>query len=275
MNIKPECMVCLMNQGLKVSRLLNLDDQQSKKVLDAITKIFSEHDLDITPPRIAEVIYRSIGEITGSNDPVAFSKTEAAKLALSIDKTLIKTVDDAIKFAVIGNVIDFGAPEQFDLNEMIKTHFHKPFTVNDSEAFKQELIQAKELVVIGDNVGEHIFDKWLIEKIKEHYGIEVYYFVRGAPIINDVTISDAEIFRECATVIDTRVKTPGYDLAQANRRSLEIFKRADIVISKGMGNFESLFGETKRTVYYLFMVKCDVVAQQIGEAIKSMIFKRV
>jgi uncharacterized protein with ATP-grasp and redox domains len=264
-----------MNQGLKVSRLLKLDDEQSKEVLDATAEILLSHDLDVTPPQIAEVIYRKIGEITGMSDPVALAKKQATKLALSVDKELIQSIDDAIKVSVIGNVIDFGAQKQFDLTEMITNHFHNPFAVNDVEIFKQELAQSKEMVVIGDNVGEHIFDLWLIEKIKERYGIEVYYFVRGAPIINDVTIKDAEVFQGYATVIDTGVKTPGYDLAQANRRSLEIFERADIVISKGMGNFESLFGETNRTVYYLFMVKCNVVAKQIGQEEKSMIFQRV
>jgi uncharacterized protein with ATP-grasp and redox domains len=264
-----------MNQGLKVSRLLDLDDEQSKEVLDATAKILLEHDLDITPPQIAEVIYRKIGEITGESDPVALSKAHAAKLALSVDKKLIKSIDDAIKFAVIGNVIDFGAQEQFDLNEMIEEHFHHSFAINDSEAFKEELAHAKEIVIIGDNVGEHIFDKWLIEKIKERYDVHIYYFVRGRPIINDVTLKDAELLQECATVIDTGVHTPGYDLSQANKASREIFERADIVISKGMGNFESLYGEAERSIYYLFMVKCNVVSEQIGQAVKSMIFKRV
>lgn len=274
MNIKPDCIVCLMNQGLKVSRLLKLDDEQSKEVLDTTAKILLEHDMDVTPPQIAQVIYSKIGEITGESDPVALAKAHAAKLALSVDKHIIKSIDDALKLAVIGNVIDFGAPEQFDLNAMIEEYLHHPFAINDSELFKEELEDAKEMVIIGDNVGEHIFDKWLIEKIKEKYDLHVYYFVRGKPIINDVTVRDAKILQECATVIDTGVSTPGYDLSQASKESLEIFERADIVISKGMGNFESLYEEAERSIYYLFMVKCSVVSQQIEQPVKSMIFKR-
>ncbi|MGC9350841.1 MAG: damage-control phosphatase ARMT1 family protein [Sulfurovum sp.] len=275
MNIKPDCIVCLMNQGLKVSRLLELDDEQTKEVLDATGKILLEHDMDITPPQIAEVIYGKIGEITGESDPVALSKAHATKLALSVDKTLVKSIDDAIKFSVIGNVIDFGAQEQFDLNEMIAEQFHHPFAINDSELFKEELKEAKEIVILGDNVGEHIFDKWLIEKIKEKYDVDVYYFVRGRPIINDVTTQEAEILQGCAAVVDTGVHTPGYDLSQASKTSLEIFEKADIVISKGMGNFESLYGEAERSIYYLFTVKCNVVSEQIGKPVKSMIFERV
>ncbi|HEO99334.1 MAG: DUF89 family protein [Campylobacterales bacterium] len=275
MNIKPECIVCLMNQGLKVSRLLQLDDRQSKEVLDTTAKIVLEHDMDVTPPQIADVIYRSISEITGLDDPVAVSKMQATKLALSVDKRLVKSIEDATKFSVIGNVIDFGAQEQFDLNEMIADYFHHPFAINDTSIFIEELENAKEIVIIGDNVGEHIFDQWLIEKILERYDVHVNYFVRGKPIINDVTLEDTEILQSCATVIDTGVGTPGYDLSGANRESLEIFEKADIVISKGMGNFESLYGETERSIYYLFTVKCNVVAEQIGQPVKSMIFKRV
>lgn len=274
MNIKPDCIVCLMNQALKVSRLLELDDGQSKKVLDATAKIVLEHDMDVTPPQIADVIYRSISQITGLDDPVAVSKKQATKLALSVDKKRIRSIDDAIKFSVIGNVIDFGAQEQFELNEMIAAYFDYPLAIDNSGAFREELENAKEMVIIGDNVGEHIFDQWLIEKIKERYDVHVSYFVRGIPIINDVTLNDTEMLKRYATVIDTGVTTPGYDLSLASKASLEIFEKADIVISKGMGNFESLYGETQRSIYYLFMVKCSVVAAEIGQPVKSMIFKR-
>jgi uncharacterized protein with ATP-grasp and redox domains len=263
-----------MNQALKVSRLLELDDGQSKKVLDATAKIVLEHDMDVTPPQMAKVIYRSISEITGLDDPVAVSKKQATKLALSVDKKRIRSIDDAIKFSVIGNVIDFGAQEQFELNEMIAAYFDYPLAIDNSGAFREELENAKEMVIIGDNVGEHIFDQWLIEKIKERYDVHVYYFVRGIPIINDVTLNETETLKRYATVIDTGVTTPGYDLSLASKESLEIFEKADIVISKGMGNFESLYGETTRSIYYLFMVKCSVVAAEIGQPVKSMIFKR-
>ena len=275
MNIKPDCIVCLMNQGLKVSRLLELNDQQSKEVLDTTSKILLEHDLNVTPPQIAEVIYRKIGEITGLCDPVALAKKHALELALSVDKRLVKSIDDAIKCSAIGNVIDFGAQEQFDLNEMILEYFDHPFAINDMKIFMEELESAKEIVIIGDNVGEHIFDQWLIEKIQETYDVHVSYFVRGKPIINDVTLADTEMLQSCATVIDTGVATPGYDLSGASRESLEIFEKADIVISKGMGNFESLYGEAERSIYYLFTVKCNVVAEQIGQPVKSMVFQRV
>lgn len=274
MNIKPDCVNCLMNQSLKVSKLLGLDDDTAKRVLDRTAQILIEHDLSYTPPQIAKDIYGAISEITGRSDPVAIAKQLATEEALKVDTSFVHNIRDALKMAVIGNVVDYGAQNQFDLQETIEKEFESSFSIDDSESFICELESARELVVIGDNTGEHIFDKLLIEKILEKYDLKVYYFVRGAPIINDVTAKEAEILEECAQVIDTGVKTPGYDLAEANAESLEIFYRADVVLAKGMGNFESLYEQDARDIYFLFMVKCDVVAQAIERDVKDMVFKK-
>ncbi len=274
MNIKPDCLVCLFEQSLKVTKLLQLDDSTSKKILDNTARILSEHNLSSTPPQIAKDIYQGISVITGEKDPVALAKAYATEQALKIDTSFIHTIPDALKMAVLGNVIDFGAQEQFDLDEMIQYHLHKAFAIDHTLDFIKELQHAKEMVILGDNVGEHIFDKLLIETIKKHYDITVHYFVRGIPIINDVTLKEGQLLKDCAHIIDTGVETPAFDLEEANSISKEIFDRADIVLSKGMGNFESLYHVVKRPIYFLFVVKCSVVAEEIGQNIKELIFKR-
>lgn len=274
MNIKPDCLSCLFNQALKVTKLLELDDATSKKVLDKTAQVLMDHNMLHTPPQIAKVLYQAISEITGEKDPVALAKAHATEQALKIDTSFIHTISDALKMAVIGNVIDFGSQEQFDLDEMIQYHLHKAFAIDHALDFIEELQHAKEMVLIGDNVGEHIFDKLLIETIKKHYDITVHYFVRGKPIINDVTLKEGQLLKNCAHIVDTGVKTPGFDLEEANSVSKEIFDRADIVLSKGMGNFESLYHVAKRPVYFLFVVKCSVVAEEIGQNTKELIFKK-
>jgi len=274
MNIKPDCLSCLFNQALKVTKLLNLDETTSKQIFDRTAQVLIDHDMSSTPPQIAKDIYQAISDITGDEDPVALAKARAAKEALKVDTSFIETIPDAIKMAVMGNVIDFGSQEQFALNEMLQTHFHQPFVLDDTTAFIKELEDAKELVIIADNVGEHIFDKLLIETIKKSYDITVHYFVRGVPIINDVTLQEAQLLKGCATIVDTGVETPGYDLEEANNESKEIFDRADIILTKGMGNFESLYRVTTRPIYYLFVIKCTVVAEAIGQNIKELIFTK-
>ena len=168
MNIKPDCIACLLNQALKVSKLLDLDDTASKKVLNKAAQILIDRDMSHTPPQIAKDIYHAISEITQNDDPVLVSKLYSTKEALKVDTSFVKTISDAIKLSAIGNVIDFGAQKQFDLKEMIQNHFSQPFAIDDFSLFEQELKKAKEMVIIGDNVGEHIFDKLLIKTIKKH-----------------------------------------------------------------------------------------------------------
>jgi len=273
-NIKPDCLSCLLDQSLKVAKLLELDDATSKKVFDKTAQILIDHDMSYTPPQIAKIIYQAISDITGEEDPVLLAKERATQEAVKIDTAFIQTIPDALKLAVIGNVIDFGSQNQFDLEEMIQSHFHQTFGIDDTSDFIEELHNAKEMVIIADNVGEHIFDKLLIETIKKNYDIDVHYFVRGKAIINDVTVKEAQILNSCANIVDTGVETPGYDLEEANSASREIFDRADIVLAKGMGNFESLYQLSPRPVYFLFVVKCTVVAQAIGKEVKELIFKK-
>lgn len=274
MNIKPDCVGCLLNQTLKVSKLLDLDDDTSKQVLDRSAQILIDHDLSYTPPQIAKDIYQAISTITGEDDPVSIAKQHATEEALKVDTSFVQTIPDALKLAVIGNVIDFGAQNQFGLQETIEKQFSTSFALDDTAEFIRELQHAREMVVIGDNTGEHVFDKLLIEVIRREYGIEVYYFVRGAPIINDVTLVEAQILKDCAHIVDTGVETPGYDLEEANAISREIFDRADIVVAKGMGNFESLYQQDERSIFFLFIIKCNVVAQAIGKEIGEMVFKK-
>ena len=274
MYIKPDCITCIMNQTLKVTKLLEVDDATAKELLDSTAQILMHHHLDRTPPQIAKETYQKISEITGIADPVAKAKALATRMALQVDTSIVKDLHDAVKFAVIGNVIDFGAQKQLDLNETIASHLHRAFGIDDFERFEKELQDAKTLVYIGDNTGEHIFDKKLIETIKAHYDIEVYYFVRGEPIINDVTVKEAKLLEETATIIDTGVPTPGFDLGYANETSRKLFEEADIVLAKGMGNYESLYDVCDRIVYYLFIVKCSVVSEDIGQPVEELIFSR-
>ena len=273
LNVKPDCISCLFNQTLKVSRLLELDDATSKKLLDRSAEILIKHDLSYTPPQIAKDIYQAISELTGEKDPIAKAKVRATEEALRVDTSFVKSIPDALKLSVIGNVIDFGAENQFDLQDTIKHQFASDFRIDDSSLFIERLERAREIVIIGDNTGEHIFDKLLIEMICREYPVKVHYFVRGIPIINDVTLKEAADLGTIANIVDTGVQTPGYDLSEANRESKEIFDRADIVLAKGMGNFESLYRQAGRAVFFLFIVKCGVVAEAIEAEVKDMIFK--
>ena len=280
MNIKPDCLVCLYNQALKTTKVLGLDDEMSAKILFEVAKILPNYSLNYTPPEIAKDTYALIEKITKNDDPLKEIKELSIKEAKSFKPFLyeeIKKSDNqlltALKIAVAGNVIDFGAKEQFNLKEVIENIFNTPFKIDNFKDLEERLKTAKKVVIIGDNSGENIFDIILAVVLKSLYDIELFYFVRGKPIINDVTINEANNsdMPKFAKIIDTGVPTPGYSLKYANEISKEIFDNADVVISKGMGNFESLYGIAKREIFYLFIVKCNVVASVINADVKDII----
>ena len=280
MNIKPDCLVCLYNQALKTTKILELDDEKSAEILLKVASLLSNYSLNYTPPQIAKDTYALIEKLTNNPDPLEEVKKESINKAKSFKPFLYDVINksedkllSALKIAVAGNVIDFGAKEQIDLGHILDEIFHTNFAIDNYDNLKKELSTAKSVVILGDNAGENIFDVILADILKQLYDIEIYYFVRGKPIINDVTIKEATSsdMVKFAKITDTVVPTPGFDLKYANDISKDIFENVDVVISKGMGNFESLYNVAKRKVFYLFVVKCNVVANAIQANIKDII----
>ena len=280
MKISRECYLCIYTQTLNLTKRLRLSEVKASEILRGVGKILSKYDLNVTPPEIASEVYEYISQTTGIKDPYINEKQEAIKEALKFKEILVKRFEkskdslfDACKIAVAGNVIDLGVNQKYNLEKEIKNIFDIEFKHNDYNDFKKKLKNANNMVYLGDNAGENVFDEILIKELKK-YIQNIYYFTRGKPIINDITINDLEgleIF-DLAEVTDSSVPTPGFHLSYANERAKELFNNADIVISKGMGNFECLFGECKRVVFYLFKVKCEVVARFANANVGDYVF---
>ena len=280
MKISSECYLCIFSQALKISKRMKLSEQKTSEILRGVGKILSKYDLNVTPPEIAKEVYEFISKISKVKDPYLNEKKEAINEALKFKKILQKRIQksknplfDACRVAVSGNVIDLGVNQEYDLQKEIKNIFELNFKYNDFDKFQSELNNAKSIVYLADNAGENVFDEILIEVLK-NYVDTIYYFVRGKPIINDVTKEDLaglEI-EKLAKIIDTGVSTPGFNLKYANKFSKKLFYEADMVISKGMGNFECLYNECKRSVFYLFKVKCEVVAREVKANIGEYVF---
>jgi len=271
MNIKPYCYVCIFNQVYNITRRLDLDDETSSKVIRSGAERLKNYDLSFKPPIIAEDVYSHISKLLNKEDLFEKEKKEAIKEALKFKNILVKRIEksknplfDACKVAIAGNVIDLGVNQEYNLEKEIKKIFEMNFYKNDFNEFEKQLKTSKTLCYLADNAGENVFDEILIKTIKEiNPKIKVYYVVRGRPIINDVTLKDIEglEINSLAEIIDSKLATPGFCLEKASKISKDIFYNSDMVISKGMGNFECLYEECNREVFYLFKVKCDVVAK--------------
>jgi len=181
----------------------------------------------------------------------------------------------SLQIAVAGNIIDMGILKDFDVEESIREAMEKNFARNDYESFQQRLKEAREILILGDNSGEIAFDRLLAEQLSQ-FGIEVTYAVKGRPILNDATMEDAAYvgMTEQINVISNGSGFLGTILKDCSEEFKQAYKKADLVISKGQANYESLeaLGKEDRRLYFLLRAKCEIVAKNLGVQLGEMVF---
>ncbi len=263
-----DCFPCFLSQALRAARIATDDEMKIKRVLDEVGMMLKDIPLDSTPPETGRLIYRIVREITGNNDPYKEIKEESTKVALGLYPSLKAKVEEsdnelllAIKIAVAGNVIDFGASWNFDISEEVEKVLEKDFAICDYDELERCLDDTEEVLYLGDNAGECVFDRVLIEKI----GKKVKYVVRGMPVINDATYDDAikAGIGEIADIISSGTDAPGTILETCSREFRDIFYDSKFIISKGQGNYEAL-SDVDVPVFFLFKAKCEVIARDVG-----------
>ena len=285
MNIDTACVECIINQSTKVANAIDADATLSNSLTSTIRDMSKDFSFDDNPPEIASYVYEKMAELANKTDLYDKVKALSTTKALSFVPLVKEKINSsknkllyATKTAVAGNVIDLAAAVEFDLEEELEKIYDVDFAHDDFELFKQKLNESKTVLVIGDNVGEHIFDYVFIEALKELYPkIEFSYMVRGNPIINDVTMKEAQDagFDKLCNLVDSGVNTPGFAYTRANEKSKELFDKVDLVISKGMGNYECMSPSHRTDICFLLKVKCDVVAASLNKKVGDIICKLV
>ena len=285
MTIDEACVGCIINQSIKVADAIHASESLSNELTSTVTDMSKDFSFDDNPPEVASYVYEKMAQIANKTDLYDEVKDASTKKALSFVpflKDKLSTSNNklltATKIAVAGNVIDLAAAVEFDLEEELEEIFHTHFAYNNFDKLKEKLTTAKSVLLIGDNVGEHIFDYMFIETLKELYPhVKYSYMVRGNPIINDVTIVEAKEagFDELCELVDSGVNTPGFVYGQANSYSQELFNSVDLVISKGMGNYECLSPSHRKDICFLLKVKCDVVASSLKKEVGDIVCKMV
>ena len=283
LNIAPACVECIVNQAERVASTLHVDPNTADKLVETAKEMSKNFSFSKTPPEVATPVYEAMAKILHKEDIYEEIKALSTKKALSLLPSLQKRLEESkdlfttsLKIAVAGNVIDLASEMRFDLDEELAKIFDTDFAIDDSKKLKTLLKKSNSVVVLGDNAGEHVFDKLFIQTLQQLYpDIKFYYFVRGKPIINDVTLKEAkEIgFDEVCDVIDSGVDTPGFVYKRANKQARELFDQADVVISKGMGNYECLTPSHKSPIAFLLKVKCNVVAESLNQNTGDIICK--
>lgn len=277
-----ECYPCLVRQSLLTARLVSTDETLHRRVMNAVMKLLPELDPNSTPIRLAAPIHRLICSETGIDDPYKKIKQECNRFAIDRLPGLRDILDGsrnrletALRIAIAGNIIDFGAlGHDFDVDEAIKTSLQDPLGTDDLSKLWDQLSLAHKIVYVGDNAGEIVFDRLFIEEILRQYDLQISFVVRGAPILNDVTIEDAisSGLTDIVEILESG-RAPGCELDRAPSAVTDAFKNADVILSKGQGNYEALSLEPY-PIYFLLKVKCPVLAQDIGATLGSSIVKR-
>lgn len=289
MILEPECIGCLFDQVYKAFQLLRPEISR-EEIIGAqmrVMELFMKSEFLTKPgPLIGKEVYQIIADTLGEKDPYKKLKDKYNRLAMEYYeeiKGIVNKSDDplfeAIAVSAIGNTIDFGAHHEIDVINDIKIFTPDNLKINDMLDFRRSLEKSNHLLFLGDNTGEIVFDKLLVETLKELYpSLEIIFSVRAAPVINDATMEDAKFIglTDIVEVIESPA-APGVELSLASDKFKDwFFKEDGIILSKGQGNFESLFQKKipNSEVYYLLKAKCVLMQRIFAVEAGSLIFKK-
>jgi hypothetical protein len=279
-----DCLPCFLNQALRAARATTDDEAVQRRVINAVAGMIPRWSLDLKPPQIAQQAYRLIGEITGDPDPFRKAKAEANRAVLAAYPRLEQLVNQsadrlfaACRLAIAGNSIDLGPKFEYgNIDSIIDDALDGPLplAVNHFERFWSSLRRCRRVLYLGDNAGEIVFDRLLIEEIKRACPADICFVVRERPVINDATREDALAvgIDRVARVITSGSDAPATILTQCSPELRQWYQSADLIISKGQGNYESLEDEPGN-IFFFLRAKCPLVAKYLGVNLGDCVLK--
>ncbi len=263
-------MACYIRQAVQAARMSTDDEQLHWNAVRAVAEYLKDVPAGTDSIMAAENVHRRIRDAVGDPDPYLKVKEEftamAEKMEPQIDEMARRGSDPllaAVKTAIAGNIIDFGAAADFDLAASVRDAMNFDVAVNHYDALKESLEKAATVLYLADNTGEIYFDKPLLRLLRDK---AVTFVVRGAPSLNDATMEYAERagIGRLAKLADTGIQSMGFPLERIAPEIRDLFFSADVVVSKGQANFESLFDAVRTSLFFLMKVKCDLVARMLG-----------
>lgn len=273
-----DCIPCLLRQSLDAARLVSPDPSVHERVIRDVLHWTGEMDLNQSPPAIAQRIHRQLRELTGVSDPYCEAKEWQNRIAMELVpkfRAQVKSAKNpllmAARLAIAGNVIDMGSNgnlTEADVRQSLSKALTEPF-FGEEDRFQQAIAQAKSVLYLADNAGEIAFDQLLVEQIIKQVSPErVTLVVRGAPVLNDATLIDVHTvgIDRIVEAINNGSDAPGTILNDCSEEFLRRFAEADLIISKGQGNFETL-SNNPSNIFFLFKVKCAVIANLVNQPI--------
>jgi len=278
-----DCIPCFVRQALSAARMVSADPAVHERIVREVLLWVGEMTFEEPPPVLAQRIHRRLREILGMEDPYRDAKDQQNRMAISLLPELRSEIEAtldplpltmAVRIAIAGNVIDMGVYDNMtesSVRESVRQALAKPF-VGDRIGFGKMVREARRILYLTDNAGEIAFDRLLIEQLSP---TRVTVAVRGGPVINDATMTDARAvgLHEIVEIIDNGSDAPGTLLDDCSQEFKRCFTEADLILAKGQGNFETL-SDTPGNIIFLFMAKCPVIATHAGVPIGAHVLVR-
>jgi len=266
---KPDCIPCALRQALSAARRVSADEWLHTKILKRVMAEMAHADFSKSPAEISFEALQVASKLLGGADAFAEAKRQHNDLLKAVIPDLRRRIAEssdslalAARLAVAGNIIDLGLASEVDARAEIERAIDIKLAVDDMGAFREAVRSAKSIFYLLDNAGEAALDRLLIEQFRRK---DVTCLVRSSPILNDVTEADAleAGLGEVATIRSPGAPMLGFVPSLADAEVRELFAKADLVISKGQANFETLYG-ADREVFFFLRAKCPVVAAALG-----------
>jgi damage-control phosphatase, subfamily I len=280
MKVENACIPCIMKQAYNTARRATTDQCKIRTILNMAADHVKSIQFDITPADASNYVYEITRKVTGDADPYLSEKKKYNSVCLSMLPGLREKIESsndplraAVQTAILGNLIDLGIGLKFDLEKDKERVFTQPFAADDYKSFAAFLKGGKrKILYLGDNAGEIIFDRLLVEKLCIDHSVT--FVVKKGPIINDATMEDAQFsgITDLVKVIDTGSNGIGVKWSEASEEFMEEYHSADMIISKGQGNFETMSGKRGRK-YFLLRAKCESVAGILGVSCGEIVIK--
>ena len=286
MKVSYECGPCFLRQAREAMDLACDDEMLKLEIMNDILNFLADNfSKDTNSNRTGSMMHNIIKSKTCCEDPYFKEKIEGNEIALKYlpdVKDILKendSLENYVKIAIIGNILDFGAfTLDDDIDAIIKDSLNEDLAIKDIGEFEDSLKKHDKVLYLVDNTGEIVFDKLLMAKIKE-YGLDITIAVKSEPILNDACMKEAleAGLDELGEIVEIGAGTVGYVDSEISDEFREIFNAHEFIISKGMGNYEGLteIDLSDKEVFFLLCAKCNTIARDIGVNLKDMLlFKK-
>ncbi len=274
--MRPLCASCLIGRAMKEIKRATDDPEIQMKAIKAVIKLMAElFDENQIPAFLGTERDRLIKRITGNPDPYRevkkFSNQKALEVLPILEEELSGMDEEeafsaACRYAVGANRLDFDIPMHEPRPENLLEELRNLRLSIDHSQELREIVRGKDVLFLTDNAGEIVIDKLVIERLSE-LADRLTIATRGGPILNDATIEDAKMagLHRYGELITTGTDAVGILLDQCSSDFLEAFERCEVVVAKGMANYESLSEvPLRKPIAYLMFVKCEPIGEDVG-----------